>query len=232
MNQLVSANAAFIAQHAAPGRIGLCGGNQIINKLIRKAQGPLTADGHRSLWSHAFLFSERRIDGHWWVIESDLDLHKKQVRLGVQENRADRYFDDDEFPNLAILDFGLDAGQTLRVQQAALDTLAGLATYSLGELVGTLLSLHSRRLRSRANLLAREGALYCSAFVQHCYAAAGIAFQPGIHGKNVAPHDIESSPVPHMSHRLIRDPVTNPKPRTRYRLQKTEDRGQRTEGDQ
>ena len=75
-------NADFIARHAAAGRIGLCGGRDWINKLIRKAQAPLTADGHRSLWSHAFLFSEQRSDGQWWVIESDLDVRYRQVRLG------------------------------------------------------------------------------------------------------------------------------------------------------
>ena len=220
MEGIPASNAEFIELHAAPARIGLVGGNQLINKLIRKAQGPLTADGHRSMWSHAFLFSERRIDGHWWVIESDLDMRTKHVRLGVQENRASRYFDGGECPNIAILDFGLDAAQTLKVQRAALDTLAGLTTYSLSELVGTLLSLHSRRLRGSENLLSKEGALYCSAFVQHCYGAAGIQFQPGVHGKNIAPHDIETSAVPHTMHSLVRDPVTDPKPRRGYRLKR------------
>jgi len=215
-----SSNAEFIERHAAPGRIGLCGGQQLINKLIRKAQGPLTADGHRAAWSHAFVFSERRVDGHWWVFESDLDMHAKHVRLGVQENRASRYFDAKEYPNIAILDFGLESGQVLKIQQRALDALSGLSTYSLSELVGTLLSLHSRRLRTRENLLSKEGALYCSAFVQHCYDAVGIAFQPGIHGKNIAPYDIETSPIPHAMHSLLRDPVTDPKPRTRYRLRR------------
>jgi hypothetical protein len=200
-----SANAAFIRRHAAPGRIGLCGGRDWINKLIRKAQAPLTEDGHRSLWSHAFLFSEQRLDGHWWVLESDLDLRYRQIRLGVQENRADRYFDDAAFPNLAILDFGLDAEQTRQVQIAGLDLLAGLSSYSLGELVGTLFAMHSTRLRKRDNLLAKEGALYCSAMVQHCYATAGVEFIPGVSGKNIAPHDIYDSSIPHQTHSLIRD---------------------------
>jgi hypothetical protein len=173
------------------------------------------------MWSHAFLFSERRVDGHWWLIESDLDLHGRHVRLGVQENRATRYFDAEEYPNIAILDFGLDSAQALAVQRAALDSLSGLTTYSLGELVGTLLSLHSRRLRTRENLLAKEGSLYCSAFVQHCYDAIGIRFQPGIHGKNISPYDIETSPVPHAMHSLIRDSAANPKPRTKYRLKRS-----------
>jgi hypothetical protein len=200
-----STNAAFIRKHAAPGHIGLCGGRDWINKAIRKAQAPLTGDGHRSLWSHAFLFSEQRIDGHWWVLESDLDLRYRQIRLGVQENRADRYFDDELFPNIAILDFGLDAGQTKQVQVAGLDLLSGLSSYSLSELVGTLFAMHSTRLRKRGNLLAKEGALYCSAMVQHCYATAGVEFIPGVHGKNIAPQDIYDSVLPHRAHSLIRD---------------------------
>ncbi|BDU16297.1 hypothetical protein [Lysobacter auxotrophicus] len=198
-------NAAFIHKYAAPGCIGLVGGRDWMTKLIRKAQAPLTSDGHRSLWSHAFVFSERRVDGHWWVIESDLDLRYRQIRLGVQENRVDRYFDDEAFPNLAILDFGLTDAQVLQVQRAGLDLLSGLVSYSLSELMGTLLAMHSRRLRRRENLLAKEGALYCSAMVQHCYAAAGIEFLPGVLGKNIAPHDLDESPVPHATHRLIRD---------------------------
>ncbi len=200
-----STNAAFIRKHAAPGRIGLCGGRDWINKAIRKAQAPLTKDGHRSLWSHAFLFSEQRIDGHWWVLESDLDMRYRQIRLGVQENRADRYFDGELFPNLAILDFGLDPAQVKQVQVAGLDLLSGLSNYSLSELVGTLFAMHSTRLRKRDNLLAKEGALYCSAMVQHCYAAAGVEFIPGVHGKNIAPHDIYDSVLPHQTHSLIRD---------------------------
>ena len=201
----VPSNAEFIERHAAPGRIGLCGGSDSISGLIRKAQAPLTPDGHRSLWSHAFVFSERRGDGQWWVVESDLDLRYRQVRLGVQENRASRYHDANAFPNLAILDFHLDPAQVRQVVGSALDLLAGLSSYSLRELGGTLLAMHSTRLRGRRSLLAQEGALYCSALVQHCYAAAGIAFHPGVHGKNIAPHDIDASPLPHDAHRLVRD---------------------------
>lgn len=200
-----TSNEAFLLKHAAAGRIGLCAGGDGISKLIRKAQAPLTDDGHRSLWSHAFLFSERRSDGQWWVLESDLDMRYKQMRLGVQENRLTRYFDAEAFPNIAVLDFGLDETQTRQVLTAGLDLLSGLTCYSLSELVGTMLAMYSNRLRKRGNLLAKEGALYCSAMVQHCYAAAGVDLLPGVHGKNLAPHDIADSPLPHTAHRLVRD---------------------------
>jgi hypothetical protein len=71
--------------------------------------------------------------------------------------------------------------------------------------VGTLFAMHSTRLRRRGNLLSREGALYCSAMVQHCYTAAGIDLMPGVHGKNVAPQDLYDSDLPHTTHSLIRD---------------------------
>lgn len=199
-------NAEFLLKHAAPGRIGLCGGSDNLSKLIRKAQSPLTEHGRRSLWSHAFLIGERRSDGHWWVIESDLDLRYKHVRLGVQENRLARYFDAEAFPNVAVLDFGLDDAKATQVQTAALDLLAGQSHYSLSELAGTVLAMHSSRLRRRKNLMGKEGAVFCSAMVQHCYAAAGVHFHPGVECKNIAPHDIDESPLPHRSHRLIRDP--------------------------
>jgi hypothetical protein len=198
-------NAAFLEKHAAPGRIGLCAGSDLTSKMIRKAQAPLTADGHRSQWSHVFIFNERRIDGHWWVIESDLDFRYRQIRVGVQENRLDRYFDAEKFPNVAVLDFGLDPDQVLKVQTAALELLAGLPSYSISELAGTVMAMYSRRLRRRKNLLEKDGAVFCSAMVQHCYAAAGIEFIPGVHDKNIAPHDIIDSEVPHQSHSLIRD---------------------------
>ena len=200
-----TSNAAFIERHAAAARVGLCAGGDALSSLIRRAQATLTDDGHRSLWSHAFVFSERRTDGQWWVIESDLDLRYKQMRLGVQENRVERYFDAEAFPNIAILDFGLDDVQTRQVVTAGLDLLSGLTSYSLSELIGTMFAMHSRRLRKRDNLLAREGALYCSAMVQHCYAAAGIHLLPGVSGKNIAPHDLTDSPLPHRAHRLVRD---------------------------
>lgn len=199
-------NAEFFERYAAPGRVGLCGGVDFINKSIRKLQRALTAEGHRSPWSHAFLCSGRRIDGRHWVLESDLDIRHKQIRLGVQENRLDRYFDSASMPNLAILDFSLDETQTAAVLTEALDLLAGLSHYSVRELLGTLLSMHQPSLRQRRNLLASEGALYCSAMVQHCYARAGIEFVDGVHHKNVAPHDIFATRHPHTAYVLIREP--------------------------
>ena len=73
------------------GAIGIVGGSSLFDKTIKKAQKNITSNEQDSLFSHDFLISEKRIDGKWWVIESDLEIHKKQIKLGVQENRIEKY---------------------------------------------------------------------------------------------------------------------------------------------
>lgn len=199
-----TSNADFLQRHAAPARIGLAGGSAWIDRGIRKAQRLLVDDAAGSAWSHAFLIGEQRSDGQWWVLESDLDLRHKQIRLGAQENRLAKYYDEQEWPNLAVLDFGLDDAAARRVLSTALDLLSNSTRYSLREIVGTLFALAKPSLRERENLLAREGSLYCSAFVQHCYAAAGMPLVVGLSTKNTTPHDIARSVLPHKAHTLLR----------------------------
>ena len=206
-------NREFLDLHGAAGRIGLTGGSSWIDRRIRRSLRRARNDRKPSDWSHAFLFSGRRADGQHWVLESDLEIHKKHVRLGVQENRAGKYHDRTCYPNLAVLDFGLAPYAVTGVLAAGLDLLAGQTRYSLRELVGTLLALARPTLRARDNLLAREGSIYCSALIQHCYEAAGVDFAPAVHRKNTTPEDIAATAVPHTAWVLRRDPETPPPPR-------------------
>jgi hypothetical protein len=197
-------NQEFLARYAMPGRVGLAGGSALIERTIRKMQRALSETRERSSWSHAFLCSGQRLDGHHWVLESDLEIHRKQIRLGVQENRAAKYADESAYPNLAILDFGLSEEQVRLVMSEGLELLSGLARYSLRELVGTLIAMQRPTLRQKENLLAREGSLYCSALVQHCYSKVGVEFCSGVMIKNTTPQDIAGTPVPHTAYVLRR----------------------------
>jgi len=87
----------------------------------------------------------------------------------------------------------LSAEQTTAVMTSILDLLAGLATYSLREILGTLIALQRPTLRSRDNLLSREGAVFCSAMVQHCYQPIAIEFATGVSAKNTTPEDIAAT---------------------------------------
>ena len=187
--------AQFLAAHAAPGRVGLAGGKELVSRLIRRAQRFMRPDFSPSLWSHAFLVSEQRRDGRQWVIESDLDIdpRHKTVRLGVQENRIEKYHDPELHAHLAILDFGLDPAQTDAVIVEGLNLLAGHTVYSLREVIGTLFAMARPARRARENLLSQEGSLYCSAMVHHCFRAAGIALHRSSE-KNTAPEDLIRSP--------------------------------------
>jgi hypothetical protein len=51
-----------------------------------------------------------------------------------------------------------------------------------------------------------EGSLYCSAMVQHCYQSVGVEFLPGVHHKNITPHDISVCPRARTAYLLVREP--------------------------
>jgi hypothetical protein len=198
-------NREFLERHAQPGRVGLCGGTTNVDIAIRRAQRHLHEAWRWSDWSHAFIFQGVRADGQHWVVESDIQIHRRHIQLGAQENRAAKYFDEKMFPALAVLDFGLDEAQVATLMREALELVAGRERYSLRELVGTLITLRKPELRARENLLARERSVYCSAFVRRIFLKAGIDLVPGVAGKNTTPEDISRTPVPHVAYRLQRE---------------------------
>ena len=86
-------NREFLEAYAAPGRVGLAGGADVISRLIGIAQRNLDGEKRASLWSHAFIFQGTRQDGRHWVFESDLELHKKNIRpkLFASTRRSGKY---------------------------------------------------------------------------------------------------------------------------------------------
>lgn len=199
-------NQEFLEQYAKPGRIGLAGGGTLVNKAIGRAQRHLDSDKSWSRWAHAFLLEGKRVDGRHWVIESDLEVHRKNIRLGVQENRLEKFYDK-VYGRLAVLDFGLDEAQTNSILSCGLDFVSARATYSIRELIGTLVALRHPSLRSRSNLLARPRSFYCSAFVHHLFRTSGLDLAPGLDAKNTTPEDLWRTLAPHTTYLLEREPV-------------------------
>lgn len=198
-------NREFLERHAAPGRIGLSGGTTLIDKAICRAERHLHPQRRWGMWSHAFIFQGRRADGHQWVIESDIQLLRKHIQLGVQENRIAKYFNEELYASVAVLDLGLSAAQSETLIREALELVANREQYSLRELLGTLLALKHSGLRGRANLLARERSVYCSAFVRYIFHKTGLDLAPGIDVKNTAPEDIANMPLAHTAYVLQRE---------------------------
>jgi hypothetical protein len=190
-------NVAFFDQYAKAGMVGLVGGARGVDATIRKAQRKLVPDGSWSDFSHAFVVVGAREDGHVWCLESDIELLRERVRIGVQENRVEKYADAASYPRVAVLDFGLTAAQTKKVLGVGLDLLARRTQYSLREILGAYWSLRKPSRRRDENALAQERAMFCSAFVQHLFLEVGIDFAPDVATKLTLPHDIAMTPVPH-----------------------------------
>jgi hypothetical protein len=185
--------------------VGLSGGDTLVDKAICRAERHLDEGKQWSCWSHAFIFEGLRVDGQQWVIESDLQFHRKHIQLGVQENRASKYFDETLYTTLAVLDFGLSAEQVSELLREGLELVANRERYSLRELVGTLWALRHPALRGRDNLLARERSLFCSAFVQHLFRKVGVDLSPGVNAKHTTPEDISRTARPHVTYLLQRE---------------------------
>jgi len=200
-------NGEFLERYARVGRIGLSGGVTLIDKAIARAQRHLDVEERWGSWSHAFLFQGQRHDGHQWVIESDLQINRKHIRLGVQENRVVKYFDQHLYSTLAVLDFGLTEKQISILLREGLELVASRTRYSLRELVGTLIALRHPELRGQENVMSRQCSMYCSAFVQHLFRKIDIDLAPGVDAKNTTPEDISRTTVPHITYLLQRDLV-------------------------
>lgn len=189
-------NREFLETYARTGMVGLAAGDTLIDRMIARAERHVEPEeGGWGRWTHAFVIGERRVDGHLWIIESDLEIHRKHIRLGAQENRIDKLFDEKLYTSLALLDFAPPAEAVNRVLAAGLDLVSSRARYSLRELVGTLVALRHPALRPRANPLARPESFYCSAFVRCLFLRAGIDLAPGLDVKNTTPEDLWRSPL-------------------------------------
>jgi hypothetical protein len=198
-------NRAFLERYAKPGCVGLSGGVTLVDRAICRAERHLDPRQRWGRWSHAFVFEGVRLDGHHWVIESDLQIHEKHIRLGVQENRVEKYYNEKLFTNLAILDFGLSEAQVKTVLATGLEMVATHTRYSLRELVGTLFALRRPELRHSENLLARERSVFCSAFVQRLFRRAELDLAPGVDDKHTTPEDISRTTTPHTAYLLERE---------------------------
>ena len=233
-------NREFLERFAAPGRIGLSGGDTLIDLMIARAERRLDPERRWSLWSHAFLFEGPRVDGRQWLVESDLDLHHKHIRLGVQENRIEKYDDERNYTTLAVMDFALSEAQVRQLLNSALELVAHRTRYSLRELLGVALALRHRRLRPGENQFAREQCLFCSALMGHLFRSAGLDLAPGLDTKHLTPEDIFRTELPHTTWLLqrpgkaariretfpkIERHLLNTREKIRQRLKKTVSRG-------
>ena len=191
----------FWKQCARKGAVGLVGGTSSIHQAICGAQALITSDKKPSLWAHAFIFTGRRPDGSDWIAESDITVELSRIRIinGAQENRISKYDGTEKALNCAVLDFGLSDPDADKVVQKALDMIAQKVMYPVSGLFGTLFSYLFNTEKWR-NLWNTPDALYCSAFVQEAYRAAGIDLARDVATTNTSPEHLWQTKVPHKAY--------------------------------
>jgi hypothetical protein len=194
-------NLEFLKKYAKRGCVGLMGGSSAVDRAIRKGQRGLEGASKPSLWSHVTIFQGERVDGRSWLIESDFEVGKGNIRNGVQENRIDKYASEKEWPNLAVLDFGLTESQALQVIVAGLDLVARRTNYDLGGILETYWAM----MRKTMGKGREKESTYCSAFVRAVFKHAGIDLAPSVAVGHTLPEHVSRTPVPHRRHLLVRD---------------------------
>jgi hypothetical protein len=194
-------NLEFLKRYAKPGCVGLFGGTSTIDRAIRRGQKGLDEAAKPSLWSHAALFEGERADGQQWLIESDFEVGKGQLRNGVQENRIDKYADEKDWPNLAVLDFGLKEKEAQKLVVAGLDLVARRTNYDLGGILETYWAM-MRRSMSRGR---EKESTFCSAFVRAVFRHAGMDLAPGVAVQHTLPEQVSRTALPHTRYLLVRD---------------------------
>ncbi len=195
----------FFKTHYKPGIIGIVGSKLTIGMAIREAQKAITVDGEASLWSHAFIFGDMRLDRRGqgrtkskspYIFESDLkvDMFKPQLRNGAQENWIGKHCRE-RVENAAVIDLGLTDDQRDDVLSIALQLVDEQVLYPIQELLGTWWAIITKK-EWRENPVDDPHAMYCSAFVRYCYSEAGVDFiGPGVSISNTTPEHIAQAGI-------------------------------------
>jgi hypothetical protein len=195
----------FFTTNYKPGIIGIVGTKDTIGIAIREAQSAVTVNKKPSLWSHCFIFGELRFDRRGaggtkskspYLFESDLNINlfEPQLRNGVQENWIGKWCKE-KVENAAVIDFGLSENEKDEVLATALKLVDEQVSYPIHELFGTWWAIIARK-QWLPNPLDDPHAMYCSAFVRHCYKEAGKVFiGPEVSISNTTPEDIAQAGI-------------------------------------
>lgn len=195
----------FFSTNYKPGLVALIGTSDPLGLAIREAQSLITNDGNASLWSHCFILGDLRLDRRGvgnsitkspYIFESDLkaNVFKPQVRNGAQENWIGKWCVG-KVEHAAIIDFGLSDDEKDAVLATALQLIDEQTLYPIQELLGTWWAIITGK-QWLPNPLDDPHAMYCSAFVRHCYKQAGRDFLGGeIDVSNTAPENIAQAGI-------------------------------------
>lgn len=187
-----------VGPRALHGAILLVGARDTLALALRRAQGVLRFDQRPSKWSHAALIVRWQSDvGASAGVEVTLDPleRERQVpeRNGVTPFTLARYFDEQRYPNVALLSFELEAPErvpglesTLQspaerralVLETALTPVKDRERFPLWDMLGAW-ARHAYLPYTTPNPLLEGIPLPGAALCEYAYEAAGIDLTPG-----------------------------------------------------
>jgi len=213
--------------------IGLIGEYGLVGYGIRRAEELIRVDGTPSYWSHAFLLhsplsTDARVNRDRkksaWLWESTLEppdaFSRFSDRNGVSARRIADYrrggfhlLEAHCVPNFAVIAISLSPEERAAILARASDPNVDQLRYDVLGLAGTWFAYLTNR-ASRPNPLSDGHAIYCSAYVQLAYDAAGLDLAPGAHQRNPSPEHLwQGARYLYESFRAPREdaPVTAPR---------------------
>lgn len=175
----------WLQGHWRRGRVVVCGDRTLVGKAVRFGQRALTRDGGDSRWSHTYVMGDVRADRRGsegavtrspYLFESDFDVNpaKRQLKSGAQESWLGKWCHA-EVEHVAVLDLDLDDATADAVCATALQLVTEQVRYPLAGVLETWVAV-ARGQVWRENPRHSRNAMYCSAFVRHCWRAAGRDF--------------------------------------------------------
>jgi hypothetical protein len=193
-------------QRALHGAILLVGARDTLALALRRAQGVLRFDQRPSKWSHAALIVRWQGDvGASAGVEVTLDPLERQrqvpERNGVTTFTLSRYFEEQRYPNVALLSFELEepervpgmegtlpsaAERRALVLETALTPVKERERFPLWDMLGTW-ARHAYLPFSTPNPLLEGVPLPCASLCEYAYEAAGIDLTPGTTGNHNCP---------------------------------------------
>lgn len=195
--------------HLGVGAIGLIGEYGPVGMALRRAQRLIRLDKEPSRWSHSFLFVDpiaadakgnRLVNDSPRLLECTIDPSERYRQIahliGISARRLADYnnatFDIDKphsVPNVCVIVFEMSAADRDAIVHRAVQPSIDQLRYPLDDSLASWYA-HVRHPARHPNPLARGESMFCSAYLQLAYEAAGIDLGLGAQQANLMPEHI------------------------------------------
>jgi hypothetical protein len=179
----------YAREYMQPGSLLLVGGASNVDFRVRVAQSHARSDMRPSLWSHVAIL--RQPQGETWAVR-EVSLTPPHgfgdvpSRNGAQDNVVAHYDAPDQWPNIALLSFPVEAQ---RVEEAMQRLALDRGIVDLGALIVPWLAF-VWGVGSAPNPLLQDKGLPCAVYAETVMGIAGLELTPGLASQSSCPEAV------------------------------------------